>query len=92
MPLLRGEVVNFEGQEYRLHGLQIDVPDAQPGPVLVAAPGPLMLKLTGELADGTSTWMVGPKTMDEHIVKTSTAAVESGAFERTFEFLASLNR
>ncbi len=92
MPLLRGEVVNFEGQEYRLHGLQIDVPDAQPGPVLVAAPGPLMLKLTGEFADGTSTWMVGPKTMDEHIVKTSTAAVESGAFERTFEFLASLNR
>ncbi len=74
MPLLRGEIVHFEGEEYRIHGLQLEVPDAQPVPVLVAALGPLMLKLTGELADGTSTWMVGPKTMEDHIVKTITAA------------------
>jgi alkanesulfonate monooxygenase SsuD/methylene tetrahydromethanopterin reductase-like flavin-dependent oxidoreductase (luciferase family) len=27
-----------------------------------------MLKLTAEFADGTNTWMVGPKTMEEHII------------------------
>ncbi len=43
-------------------------------PLLVAALGPVMLKLTGELADGTITWMVGPKTMEEHIVPSLTAA------------------
>ena len=74
MPLLRGEVVNFEGSEYRIHGLQLDVPEAKAPQVLVAALGPVMLKLTGELADGTSTWMVGPKTMESHIVKTINAA------------------
>jgi hypothetical protein len=33
-----------------------------------------MLKLTGELADGTVTWMVGPKTMEKHIVPSLSAA------------------
>jgi 5,10-methylenetetrahydromethanopterin reductase len=74
MPLLRGEVANFEGEEYRVRGLQLDVPGAQQVPVVVAALGPRMLRLTGELADGTSTWMVGPKTMETHIVKTLHAA------------------
>jgi alkanesulfonate monooxygenase SsuD/methylene tetrahydromethanopterin reductase-like flavin-dependent oxidoreductase (luciferase family) len=37
-------------------------------PVVVAALGPRMLKLAGELADGTNTWMVGPKTMESHII------------------------
>ncbi|MGH8597517.1 MAG: TIGR03564 family F420-dependent LLM class oxidoreductase [Gammaproteobacteria bacterium] len=77
MPLLRGEICNFEGQEYRIRGLQLDVPDAGPVPVFVAALGPKMLELTGELADGTSTWMVGPKTMETHIVKTLHAAATS---------------
>ena len=37
-------------------------------PVVVAALGPVMLKIAGELADGTNTWMVGPKTMAAHII------------------------
>ncbi len=69
IPLLRGETVTFQGQEYHIGGLQLDVPEATHIPVLVAALGPRMLALTGELADGTSTWMVGPKTMSSHIVK-----------------------
>ena len=77
MPLLRGEVVNFDGDEYRVHGLQLDVPNARPPQVLVAALGPVMLKLTGELADGTSTWMVGPKTMEAHIIKNLRAAASA---------------
>jgi 5,10-methylenetetrahydromethanopterin reductase len=38
-----------------------------------------MLKIAGELADGTNTWMVGPKTMEEHIIaRISKAARDAG--------------
>jgi 5,10-methylenetetrahydromethanopterin reductase len=73
-PLLRGETVQYDGEEYHVHGVGISVPGAKPVPLLVAALGPVMLKLTGELADGTITWMVGPKTMEKHIVPSLTAA------------------
>ena len=73
-PLLRGETVQYDGSEYRVHGVAISVPGAKPVPLLVAALGPVMLKLTGELADGTITWMVGPKTMETHIIPSLTAA------------------
>lgn len=74
MPLARGETVNFRGEQYRVSGLALDVPDAGTLPVVVAALGPVMLKLAGELADGTNTWMVGPKTMETHIIRRLTAA------------------
>ncbi len=69
MPLVRGETANFQGEQYRVGGVTLDVPGANRLPVVVAALGPVMLKLAGELADGTNTWMVGPKTMEEHIIK-----------------------
>jgi 5,10-methylenetetrahydromethanopterin reductase len=73
-PLLRGETVNYNGREYRVNGVTLTVPGAKRVPLLVAALGPKMLALTGELADGTITWMVGPKTMEQHVVKTIAAA------------------
>ena len=79
MPLLRGETLNYEGELYRVGGLALTVPGAQPVPTVVAALGPLMLRVTGELADGTNTWMVGPKTMEQHIVaRISAAAAAAG--------------
>ena len=69
MPALRGEAVHFDGEQYRVHGLQLTIPGADPVPTVVAALGPAMLKVAGELADGTNTWMVGPRTMEDHIVK-----------------------
>ena len=79
MPLLRGEALNYEGELYRVRGLALTVPGAQPVPTVVAALGPLMLRVTGELADGTNTWMVGPKTMEQHIVaRLSAAAAAAG--------------
>jgi F420-dependent oxidoreductase-like protein len=68
MSAIRGETVAFNGEEYRVNGFQIDIKDAEPTPVLVAALGPVMLKLAGELADGTVTWMVGQKTLETHII------------------------
>jgi len=55
MPLTRGETVNYDGEQYSVHGLTLDVPGADRMPVVVAALGPVMLKIAGELADGTNT-------------------------------------
>lgn len=76
MPALRGEALHFDGEHYRVHGLQLTIPGADPVPTVVAALGPVMLKVAGELADGTNTWMVGPKTMEDHIVKRLAAAAD----------------
>ena len=42
-------------------------------------PSPAMLKLAGKYADGTITWMTGPKTIENHILPgISAAAKEAG--------------
>lgn len=67
MPLARGETANFNGEQYRVNGVTLEIPGADRMPVVIAALGPVMLKIAGELADGTNTWMVGPNTMANHI-------------------------
>ena len=67
MPLVRGETANVTGEQFTARGLTVDIPGSENMPVLVAALGPVMLKLTKELADGTITWMVGNKTLANHI-------------------------
>jgi 5,10-methylenetetrahydromethanopterin reductase len=42
--------------------------------VMLAALGPRMLRLAGEVADGAMTWMAGLPTIEQHIVPTLTAA------------------
>lgn len=74
MPLIRGETVSHNGEHYRVNGVTLDIPGVESLPVVVAALGPQMIKLTAELADGTNTWMVGPKTMEEHIIPSFNAA------------------
>lgn len=77
-PLADEGKVEFEGRLFRVNGA-IDVPDAAPVPVLVAALGPRMLRIAGELSDGTVTWMVGRKTLETHIVpRISAAAAAAG--------------
>lgn len=75
-PLLRGEGVEFEGEQLRAK-LALDIPDVEPVPLLVAALGPTMLKLAGTYAHGTSTWMTGPKTIEDHIVPAISAAASA---------------
>ena len=52
-------------------------PDAQPFKVVVSALAPLMLKAAGEVADGTVTWMVGPKTIRDHTAPRITKAAQA---------------
>lgn len=67
MPLLKGETAEHQGELYRVN-CQIQVEGAEQVPTVVAALGPVMLKLAGRLADGTSTWMTGPNTLRDHII------------------------
>ncbi|OLT00765.1 LLM class F420-dependent oxidoreductase [Pseudonocardia sp. CNS-004] len=77
-PLLRGEAVDHHGETLAAAG-QVAVPGATPPQVLLAALGPEMLRVAGELADGTVTWMTGPRTLADHIVPTVVrAAQEAG--------------
>jgi F420-dependent oxidoreductase-like protein len=75
-PLLCGENVTYQGETLTAVGA-VSVPGAKPPPVLVAALGSSMLRLAGELADGTVTWMTGPKTLADHIVPSITKAAQS---------------
>lgn len=65
-PALRGEPVQHTDERYAVN--------LQPSPIgaktsiLIAALGPAMLRLAGELAEGTITWATGLKTLDEHIL------------------------
>ena len=74
-PLLRGQEVNFSGEQYRVHGLTVGAAGADPVPVVVAALGERMLRLAGRFAAGTITWMVGPQTLEKHTLPTLRAAM-----------------
>jgi F420-dependent oxidoreductase-like protein len=76
VPLLRDGKVDFSGDVYKVRA-NLDRPGGGP-PVLVAALGPVMLRLTGELADGTLLWMTGVRTIADHVAPTLTTAA-SGA-------------
>jgi 5,10-methylenetetrahydromethanopterin reductase len=77
-PLLREGRVGYNGERFRVNaGLQ--VPGATPPALLIAALAPVMLRMAGELTDGTVTWMAGIKAIETHIVpKINKAAKEAG--------------
>jgi len=66
MPLIDEGKVAFEGETLSANQ-SFSMPDATPCPVLVAALGPQMLRLAGARTAGTSLWMVGEKTVRDHI-------------------------
>lgn len=79
-PLLRAGEVDYEGPQLRSR-LRLDVarPTGSAPPVMVAALGPRMLRLAGELADGAMTWMAGLRTLEGHVVPTlGRAAQDAG--------------
>lgn len=78
MPLIDEGKVAFQGDTLSAN-MSYAMPDTAPCPVLVAALGPQMLRLAGERTAGTSLWMVGEKTVREHIApRISEAAANAG--------------
>ncbi|MFD0686409.1 TIGR03564 family F420-dependent LLM class oxidoreductase [Actinomadura fibrosa] len=70
--------VDVENGAFRVHNPLTIGPVARL-PVLVAALGPVMLRLAGERADGTVLWMADERAVAEHVVPRITkAAGEAG--------------
>ena len=77
VPALAGPgTVDVENDQFRVHQ-PMDVTDITPTPVLIAALGPMMLRLAGERADGTILWMADERAISEHVVPHLSRAAES---------------
>ena len=76
--LVREGRARFDGEMFRVSG-SVRVPGATPFPILIAALGPRMLRIAGELSEGTVTWMVGLKTLRDHVAPRILAAAENAA-------------
>lgn len=53
-----------------------DITDITPTPVMIAALGPVMLRLAGARAAGTVLWLADERTIASHVVPTITKAAE----------------
>jgi 5,10-methylenetetrahydromethanopterin reductase len=61
-PLVAGQAVDYDGLRHSAHG-DFSIDGGAGLPVLVAALGAQMLRLSGRYADGTVTTMAGPRTL-----------------------------
>ena len=78
LPLLHGEPVSFQGEFFKVSG-QVRVPNTEAPQVLISALAPVMLRIAGELAGGTITWMAGLRGVESHVVpRIRKAAQEAG--------------
>jgi F420-dependent oxidoreductase-like protein len=75
-PLVRDGRVAFQGDVFRV-AANLQPPEVKPMPVLISALAPAMLKIAGEMTDGTVLWMTGPKTIESHIVPAISKAAQS---------------
>ncbi|TML19437.1 MAG: LLM class flavin-dependent oxidoreductase [Actinobacteria bacterium] len=73
VPLLDSGTVDFQGELLSAR-TTIRVDGAIRPPLLVAAMGPQTLRVAGRYADGTDTWMTGPKTLAALTVPTISEA------------------
>jgi F420-dependent oxidoreductase-like protein len=68
--------VDVENELFRVHS-PIDVVDDLPTPVVIAALGPVMLRLAGERAAGTILWMADERAIAEHVAPSITKAAQA---------------
>lgn len=79
-PLLRGEAVAHQGEEFRINA-QLGFAGSQPTSLMIAALAPRMLGLAGAQTDGTITWMTGVKTIRDHVAPKIRQAAEKAGRE-----------
>jgi F420-dependent oxidoreductase-like protein len=68
--------VDVENATFTVHN-PFDVAPVAPLPVLVAALGPVMLRIAGEQADGTVLWMADERAIGDHVAPRITAAAQA---------------
>ncbi|OBA46895.1 LLM class F420-dependent oxidoreductase [Nocardia sp. 852002-20019_SCH5090214] len=70
--------VDVENDTFSVHN-PLDLGPVAPVPVLVAALGPVMLRIAGERADGTILWMADERAIADHVTpKITKAAADAG--------------
>jgi F420-dependent oxidoreductase-like protein len=67
--------VSVDNGTFRIEN-PLDITDISPTPVLLAALGPVMLRLAGERTDGTILWMADERAIGSHIAPTIDAAAQ----------------
>jgi F420-dependent oxidoreductase-like protein len=67
--------VDVENDRFRIHN-PLDVTDL-PVPVLLAALGPVMLRIAGERTEGTVLWMADERAIAQHVVPRITKAAQA---------------
>ena len=79
LPLLREGNVSYAGEQFNVNAPLERAGDPSGPTVLLAAMAPVMLRLAGEVADGTLLWMTGAKTVAEHVApRINKAAADAG--------------
>jgi 5,10-methylenetetrahydromethanopterin reductase len=70
--------VDVDNELFQVHN-PLDITDITPTPVLLAALGPVMLRLAGERSDGTILWLADERAIASHIAPRITrAAADAG--------------
>ena len=75
-PLLEEGAVDHDGELFTAH-MKAPRPTGRPPALLLAALGPQMLRIAGSRTDGTLLWMVGPRTVADHVAPTIREAAEA---------------
>ena len=74
-----GERVNFDGRFYRLKNFRLAIPPPSPAPrIYLAALGPRMCELAGEMADGVLLNWIPPAAMAASIARVEAGANRAG--------------
>jgi 5,10-methylenetetrahydromethanopterin reductase len=80
-PALRGEPVQIKNEFHQIDLSLLPPIKVGATPILIAALGPMMLRIAGEHTGGTITWATGPKTLCDHIVPLITSSAERAGRE-----------
>ena len=77
LPALAGPgMVDVENEMFRVHN-PMDITDIVPTSVMIAALGPMMLRLAGERADGTILWLADERAIGSHVASTINGAAQA---------------
>jgi F420-dependent oxidoreductase-like protein len=68
--LMRGEDVEYVGEDWSVHSARRMVAPSCAVPVLLAALSPRLLRVAGQYADGTIMWMAPPTAIESHVAPT----------------------
>jgi len=75
-PLLRGESVSHRGEHFRVDIASVSAPP-QPVSLMVSALAPRLLRVAGEMTDGTILWMANARSIETHVAPRINAAAST---------------